>query len=171
MGYTLMHLPIRKIGGTMSAELGQPAPELTVVNNERKPVTLADLKGKTAVLVFFPGAFTGGCVEEACTFRDSIEEYNNLGAQVYGISVDSFFVQNAFVSENKLNFPFLSDYSRKTIEAYGIPVHDFAGMPGYTSSMRAVFVIDAQGKVRYKVAVAPTEQPNFEEIKVAVSNI
>ena len=85
-----------KQGGSMSAEVGQPAPELTLINNERQPVTLADIKGKTTVLAFFPGAFTGGCQQEACTFRDALSEYNNLGAQVYGISVDSFFAQNAF---------------------------------------------------------------------------
>ena len=153
----------------MSAEIGQQAPELTAINNERQPVTLRDIKGKTAVLVFFPGAFTGGCQEEACTFRDALAEYNDVGAQVYGISVDSFFVQDAFISENNLNYPFLSDYSRKTIEDYGIAVNDFAGMPGYTTSMRAVFVLDSAGIVRYKVAVAPTEQPDFDEIKKAVS--
>ena len=153
----------------MSAEVGLSAPEITLIDNERQSVALADIKGKTTVLVFFPGAFTGGCQEEACTFRDALSEYNDLGAQVYGISVDSFFVQDAFINQNNLNFPFLSDYSRKTIEDYGIAVNDFAGMPGYTTSMRAVFVIDSQGIVRYKVAVAPTEQPDFDAIKSAVS--
>ena len=153
----------------MSAEVGQSAPEITLIDNERQSVALADIKGKTTVLVFFPGAFTGGCQEEACTFRDALSEYNDLGAQVYGISVDSFFVQDAFINQNNLNFPFLSDYSRKTIEDYGIAVNDFAGMPGYTTSMRAVFVIDSKGIVRYKVAVAPTEQPDFDAIKSAVS--
>lgn len=155
----------------MSAEVGDKAPELTVVNNERKAVTVGDLQGKAAVLVFFPGAFTGGCQTEACTFRDALTEYDNLGAQVYGISVDSFFAQNAFVAENDLNFPFLSDYTRKTIEAYGIPVNNFAGMEGYTTSMRAVFVLDSQGTIRFKTVVAPTEQPDFEEIQKAVSQL
>lgn len=155
----------------MSVEVGTIAPELTLVNNERQSVTLEDLKGKTTVLAFFPGAFTGGCQQEACTFRDTLEEYNALGVQVYGVSVDSFFVQNAFIKENNLNFPFLSDYSRKTIEDYGIPVHDFAGMPGYTSSMRAVFILDKEGTVRHKTIVAPTEQPNFDDIKEALGKI
>ena len=155
----------------MAAEVGQPAPELSAVNNERKPVAVADLKGKTTVLAFFPGAFTGGCQQEACAFRDSMAEYNNMGAQVYGVSVDSFFAQNAFIKENNLNFPFLSDYTRKTIEGYGVPVHDFAGMPGYTASMRAVFVLDKDGVIRHKAVVAPTEQPNFDEIKQAVRSL
>ena len=153
----------------MSAEVGQPAPDLTLINNERQPVTLADIKGKTVVLVFFPGAFTGGCQEEACTFRDALSDYNDLGAQVYGISVDSFFAQDAFIKENNLNFPFLSDYTRKTIEDYGIAVNDFAGMPGYTTSMRAVFVIASEGTIQHKVSVAPTEQQDFDGIKNAVS--
>ena len=153
----------------MSAEVGQPAPDLTLINNERQPVTLADIKGKTSVLVFFPGAFTGGCQEEACTFRDALSDYNDLGAQVLGISVDSFFAQDAFIKENNLNFPFLSDYTRETIEDYGIAVNDFAGMPGYTTSMRAVFVIDSEGTIQHKVSVAPTEQPDFDGIKNAVS--
>ena len=93
------------------------------------------------------------------------------GPQVYGVSVDSFFAQNAFIKENNLNFPFLSDYTRKTIEGYGIPVHDFAGMPGYTASMRAVFVLDKEGVIRHKAVVAPTEQPNFDEIKQAVQSL
>ena len=155
----------------MSAEIGEHAPELTLINNERKNFTLGDLDGKPAVLVFFPGAFTGGCQQEACTFRDSMNEYSDLGVSVYGISVDSFFVQNAFIADNDLNFQFLSDYSRSTIENYGIAVNDFAGMPGYTTSMRAVFVIDSRGVITYKEAVPPPEQPNFDAIKDAIAKL
>ena len=155
----------------MALEVGAPSPEVSLFNNERQVLTLENFKGQTSVLVFFPGAFTGGCQEEACTFRDSLAQYEGLGAQVYGISVDSFFVQNAFISSNDLNFPFLSDYSRKTIESYGIAVRDFAGMEGYTTSQRAVVVLDKDGVVRFVTAVAPTEQPDFAEIQKAVTAI
>ena len=155
----------------MSSEIGQSAPQLKLVNNERKSFTLDDLGSKPAVLVFFPGAFTGGCQQEACTFRDSMNEYNELGVSVYGISVDSFFVQNAFIADNDLNFEFLSDYTRETIENYGIAVNDFAGMAGYTTSMRSVFVIDASGIITYKEAVPPPEQPDFSALKDAVTKL
>jgi len=155
----------------MALEVGAPAPEISLFNNERQVLTLENFKGQTSVLVFFPGAFTGGCQEEACTFRDSLAQYEGLGAQVYGISVDSFFVQNAFISSNELNFPFLSDYSRKTIESFGIAVRNFAGMEGYTTSQRAVVVLDKDGVVRFVTAVAPTEQPDFAEIQKAVTAI
>ena len=155
----------------MALQVGAPSPEVSLFNNERQVLTLENFKGQTSVLVFFPGAFTGGCQEEACTFRDSLAQYEGLGAQVDGISVDSFFVQNAFISSNDLNFPFLSDYSRKTIESYGIAVRDFAGMEGYTTSQRAVVVLDKDGVVRFVTAVAPTEQPDFAEIQKAVTAI
>ena len=155
----------------MALQVGAPSPEVSLFNNERQVLTLENFKGQTSVLVFFPGAFTGGCQEEACTFRDSLAQYEGLGAQVYGISVDSFFVQNAFISSNDLNFPFLSDYSRKTIESYGIAVRDFAGMEGYTTSQRAGGVLDKDGVVRFVTAVAPTEQPDFAEIQKAVTAI
>jgi peroxiredoxin len=155
----------------MALEVGATSPEIRLFNNERQVVTLEDFKGQASVLVFFPGAFTGGCQQEACTFRDSLTQYGDLGAQVYGISVDSFFVQNAFISGNDLNFPFLSDYSRKTIENFDIAVHNFAGMEGYTTSQRAVVVLDKDGVVRFVTAVAPTEQPDFDEIKKAVAGL
>ena len=155
----------------MALEVGAPSPEISLFNNERQVLTLENFKGQTSVLVFFPGAFTGGCQEEACTFRDSLTQYEGLGAQVYGISVDSFFVQNAFISSNELNFPFLSDYSRTTIENFGIAVRNFAGMEGYTTSQRAVVVLDKDGVVRFVTAVAPTEQPDFDEIQKAVTAI
>ena len=155
----------------MALEVGAPSPEISLFNNERQILTIENFKGQTSVLVFFPGAFTGGCQEEACTFRDSLTQYEGLGAQVYGISVDSFFVQNAFISSNDLNFPFLSDYSRKTIESFGIAVRNFAGMEGYTTSQRAVVVLDKDGVVRFVTAVAPTEQPAFDEIQKAVTAI
>jgi len=155
----------------MPADVGQQAPELSVVNNERKPVAIGDLKGKTTVLAFFPGAFTGGCQQEACTFKDSMAEYTSVNAQIFGVSVDSSFAQNAFAKANDLNFPFLSDYTRKTIQDYGVPVNDFAGMTGYTTSMRAVFVLDKDGVIQYKTVVAPTEQPDFDEIKQAVQKL
>ena len=71
----------------MALQVGAPSPEVSLFNNERQVLTLENFKGQTSVLVFFPGAFTGGCQEEACTFRDSLAQYEGLGAQVYGISV------------------------------------------------------------------------------------
>ena len=153
----------------MSAEIGAKAPELSAINSDKQPVKLADLEGSPALLVVFRGAFTGGCQKEACDFRDSISDYNDVGVKVYGISVDSFFVQNAFIKENELNFPFLSDYTRQIIEDFGIAINDFAGMPGYTASERAVFIVDEEGDVMWKwVGENPGKQPDYDEVLSAV---
>ena len=119
-------------------EVGEKAPELGALNNEKQPIRLQALIGKPTVLVFPPGAFTGGCQ------------------------------QNAFIEENELNFPFLSDYTRQTIESYGVAIQNFAGMAGYTSSSRSIFLLDSTGKIRFKSSVPPTEQPNLDELKNAI---
>ena len=66
------------------------------MNQDREPVTLSQLKGKPVVLAFFPAAFSGVCQKELCTFRDSMGQLNKANAQVFGISVDTFFALKAF---------------------------------------------------------------------------
>jgi peroxiredoxin len=149
--------------------LGQTAPNFTLLNTEREAVTLGDLRGGKVVLAFFPGAFTGVCTAEMCAFRDSLAHFNDLGATVLGICVDSPFANEVFAQTNDLNFPILSDYKRSTLDSYGIAFDNFAGMDGYVAANRAVFVIDANGTVTYEW-FAPNlgAQPDYEEVKAAV---
>ena len=87
-----------------------------------------------------------------------------------GICVDSPFANGEFVSKNDLNFKVLSDYSRETTNAYGIPFDNFAGMDGYVAANRAVFVVDAAGTVTYEW-IAPNlgTEPNYDEVQAAAS--
>jgi len=150
--------------------LGQTAPDFTLLDTGREAVTLSDLRGNKVVLAFFPGAFTGVCTQEMCTFRDTLSQFNDLGATVLGICVDSPFANGEFSSKNDLNFKILSDYSRSTTKAYGIPFDNFAGMAGYIAANRAVFVLDETGTVTYEW-VAPNlgTEPNYDEVKAAAS--
>ena len=134
----------------MAAEVGQQAPDFELFDNDKNPTKLSDSKGKNVVLAFFPGAFTGVCTTEMCSFRDRSDSFNSMNAQVYGISVDAIFSQKAFSDANNLNFPLLSDYQREVGAAYGVSLPNFAGMDGYTASERAVFVIDKGGGIRCK---------------------
>ncbi|MCI0794197.1 MAG: redoxin domain-containing protein, partial [Chloroflexi bacterium] len=77
----------------MAVEVGQTAPEFTLHDQDREKRSLSDYKGQNVVLAFYPGAFTGGCTTEMCTFRDRLEQFNSLNAQVLGISVDGAFAQ------------------------------------------------------------------------------
>ena len=155
----------------MAVEVGQAAPDFTLADTARQPRSLKEFSGKNVVLAFFPGAFTGGCTVEACTFRDSAAQLGGVNAQVVGVTVDSPIAQKAWADANQLTFPILSDHGRKVIEAYGVGFPNLLGWEGYTSSQRAVFVIDKAGTVRYKEVVAPSAQVNFEAIQKSLSTL
>src|SRR5438045_4235578 len=89
----------------MSATVGSKAPDFTLMNENREPVTLSSQKGHPVVLALFPAAFSGVCTKELCTFRDSMAKLNNAKAQVYGISVDTFCTLAAFEKDQNLNVP------------------------------------------------------------------
>ena len=156
----------------MTTSIGQPAPDFTLYADNGDKVTLSALQGAPVVLAFFPAAFTGGCETELCTFRDSMATYNDIDTTVFGISVDSRFANAAFAAANQLNFPILSDYTRSTIDAYGIRFPDLAGMPGYDVAQRSVFIIDASGTVAWRwLADNPGEAPPYEEVLSAVRGL
>lgn len=149
----------------MAIKVGDKAPEFTLSDTERQARSLKDFSEKKAVLAFFPGAFTGVCTKEMCAFRDSMTKLNDLNAQVIGISVDAPFANKAFASQNNLQFPVLSDYSRSASKAYGGVHEDFAGLKGYSASKRSVFVVDEQGEVTYAwVSDDPGVEPNYDEV-------
>lgn len=152
-------------------QTGDKAPDFTLPNHKRERISLADLRGKTVVLAFFPAAFTGVCEKELCSFRDSLAALNDLNATVLGVSVDAPFSNAAFADRNQLNFALLSDYNREAVRAYDVAHDDFAGMPGYTAAKRSVFVIDPNGTITYAwVAPNPGVEPSYDEVQKAVAS-
>lgn len=144
---------------------GSKAPDFTLVDSTLAARSLKDFAGKKTVLAFYPGAFTGVCTKEMCTFQDSMAQLNAADAQVVGISVDGPFANAEFAKRNKLTFPLLSDHDRKVTETYGIAIHDFAGMAGYTAAQRAVVILDGDGVVRYAwVAENPGLEPDYAAV-------
>src|SRR5262245_54120245 len=147
----------------MSVDVGSQAPDFTLVNDDRQPVTLSQLRGRPVVLAFFPAAFSGVCQKELCTFRDSMARLNQANAQVYGISVDTFFSLKAFVDQQHFTFPLLSDFNKQTIRDYGVFNEDMIGLKGI--SKRAVFVIDKDGVVRHKEVLEDARnEPNYDKV-------
>ena len=156
----------------MAAEVGQQAPDFALYDSGKQETKLSDSKGKNVVLAFYPGAFTGVCTTEMCTFRDRLESFNSMNAQVYGISVDGIFAQKAFSDANNLNFPLLSDYKREVGAAYEVSLPNFAGMDGYTASERAVFVVDKEGVIKFKwVGENPGVEPDYDEVQRQVDQL
>ena len=153
----------------MSVEIGQKPPHFQLHDQDKKQRSLNDFLGKKIVLAFFPGAFTGVCDKEMCTFRDSLQ---SLPGQVVAVSVNDPFTNKGFAQVHNLQFPILSDYSRETIKKYNIVMNDFAGLKGYSAAKRSVFILDEKGIVRYKwVSEDPTKEPNYEEVKKTLANL
>ena len=147
----------------MSATVGSKAPDFTLMNENREPVTLSSQKGHPVVLAFFPAAFSGVCTKELCTFRDSMAKLNNAKAQVYGISVDTFFTLAAFKKDQNLNFPLLSDFNKEVIQAYGVFNPDMIGLKGIAK--RSTFVIDKDGIVRHaEILEDARNEPNYDKV-------
>jgi len=146
-------------------EVGEKAPEFTLIGIDFKPKKPSDWKDHNIVLAFFPGAFTGTCKKEMCTLRDDIAKLENLDAQTIGISVNDPFSQKAFSEDNLLNFPLLCDYNREVIKLYDVEMQNFAGLKGYNTAKRSIFVINKHGIISYKwVSNDPSVEPNYEEI-------
>jgi len=147
----------------MSVDVGSKAPDFTLTNQDRQPVTLSGLQGKPVVLAFFPAAFSSVCQKEMCTFRDSLARLGQADAQVYGISVDTFFTLKAFQDQQKLNFPLLSDFNKQVIRDYGVFNEDMIGLKGIAK--RAVFVIDKNGIVRHREVLEDARnEPDYERV-------
>jgi peroxiredoxin len=152
----------------MAVEVGSPAPDFTLISHERQPVTLSAARGRPVVLAFFPAAFSSVCTRELCTFRDSLGRLNEAHAQVYGISVDTFFALKAFHDAEKLTFPLLSDFNKDVIRQYGVYNEDMIGLRGIAK--RAVFVLDRDGLVRYREVLDDARnEPNYDAVFAALA--
>jgi len=154
----------------MSVDVGTVAPDFTLMDQDRQPVTLGTYRGQPVVLAFFPAAFSGTCTKELCTFRDSLGELNSARSQVLGISVDSFFALKAFQQAERLNFPLLSDFNKTVISAYGVVNPDMIGL--HNIAKRSVFVLDKQGIVRYREVLDDARhEPDYPKVLEAVRNL
>lgn len=147
----------------MALDVGSAAPDFTLTNQDREPVTLSDQRGQPVVLAFFPAAFSSVCSKELCTFRDRLAALNQAKAKVFGISVDTFFTLKAFQADQGLTFPLLSDFNKEVIQQYGVFNPDMIGLKGIAK--RAVFVIDKAGTIRHaEVLDDARNEPNYDTV-------
>ncbi len=148
----------------MQLTIGQAAPDFTLFDSDKNPVTLSALKGNNVLLLFFPQAFTSVCTKELCGVRDNIGLYSNSQAKVFGISVDSVFTLGKFKEDQGFNFPLLSDFNKEVSAQYGTIYQDWIlNMKGV--SKRSAFVIDKEGIIQYaEVLESAGDVPDFEQI-------
>jgi peroxiredoxin Q/BCP len=123
--------------------VGDRAPEFSLPDDTGRHVSLSELRARGPVVVYFyPQDDTPGCTVEACTFRDSYQDFSEAGAQVVGISADAAGSHRAFRDKHGLPFLLLTDGDRSVAAAYGVK-KTLGLLPG-----RATFVIDKEGVVR-----------------------
>ncbi len=155
----------------MQLQPGTIAPPFSLYNTQKEKVSLADYKGKTVLILFFPLAFTSVCTTELCGVRDNILSYNTFNAEVIGISVDSLYTLAKFKADNALNFPLLSDFNKETSRAYG-SLYETWGFDMHGVSKRGAFVVDKDGILRYtEVLENAGNVPDFSKIETVISEL
>jgi mycoredoxin-dependent peroxiredoxin len=130
----------------MTLNVGDTAPDFTLNDQTRTPVSLSDFRGKKHVLiVFYPLAFSGVCTGEMCTLRDSIDAFRSDDLETVGISVDSTASTAAWAARDGYEFPLLSDFwpHGAVAQQYGV----FDADKGL--ALRGTFLVDKEGIVRF----------------------
>lgn len=130
----------------MKPQVGQPAPEFEARSDDGQEVSLRTLRGRWAVLYFYPKAGTPGCSVEAQRFETALPEFERLGAQVVGVSTDTEASQARFRDRCGLSFPLLPDGDKAIARAFGV-LGGVTGLFGVTS--RETFLLDPEGRVAY----------------------
>jgi mycoredoxin-dependent peroxiredoxin len=134
--------------------VGVGAPDFTLHDQNRQPVTLSDFRGaKDVLLVFFPLAFTGICQGELDQVRDHLPDFENDHSAVLAISVGPAPTHKVWATESGFLFPVLSDFwpHGAVSQAYGV-FNDDAGV-----SHRGTFVVDRSGTIRFAEMKQPGE--------------
>jgi len=126
-----------------SLDVGQPAPEFELPDQQGQLHSLEDYRDQWVVLYFYPKDDTPGCTTEACEFRDNIFAYRELNAQILGVSLDDVDSHRKFAEEYSLPFPLLADTEGAAADAYGVKTK----MMGWTVAKRQTFLIDPDGNI------------------------
>ena len=122
-------------------EEGKPAPDFELESDSGETVKLSERRGTPVVLYFYPKDDTPGCTRQACGIRDAWSEFEQAGAEVFGISADTVASHEKFKAKYSLPFPLLADPEHTLGESYGV------AQEGKNSYERSTFVIDAEGNL------------------------
>jgi peroxiredoxin Q/BCP len=141
-------------------KVGDIAPDFSLIDEHGLPVSLKDFRGKkVVVLYFYPKDFTPGCTAEACSFRDNYKPFQDKGAVVIGVSLDSAESHTRFSEKYSLPFSILSDKNKEAAKAYGV-----LGI-GSLVAKRVTFIIDKDGKIAHIFPKVDVKQHAEEVLK------
>ena len=149
-------------------DVGDTAPDFTLLDQDMKPVALADFRGdKNVVLVFYPLSFTGVCQGELCAIRDEIADFSGDDVQTLAVSVDSGPTHAKWAKEQGYTFPLLADFwpHGEVARSYGVLQEDLG------LALRGTFIIDKQGVVAYKVVNAIPDARDTGEYRKVLAGL
>ncbi|HVY77227.1 MAG TPA: peroxiredoxin [Solirubrobacterales bacterium] len=160
--------------------VGDAAPDFELSGTEGETFKLSEHRGRNVVLAFYPGDATTVCTKQFCSYRDNAEKLDGLDAEVVGISPQSVDSHERWVEEQELNVPLLADENLAVSKSYGVtgwlgPLARFTELrdtPGGRYVQRAIFVIDAEGIVRYRhVSRTGATFQTVEDIERALAGV
>jgi peroxiredoxin len=145
-------------------EAGEQAPDFTLLDQHGKAVSLADFRGATVVLAFYPADFSPVCTDQLSGYQAVLGEFESRGLRLIAISVDSAFCHKAFQDHLGLTIPLLADFHPKgeVAEAYGVWSEEWG------QSARALVMIGPDGRVEWSHQAAPLELPGPDLIFAAL---
>jgi peroxiredoxin Q/BCP len=145
----------------MSVGVGDPAPDFTLPATGGREVSLSEFRGRPVVLVFYPGDDTAVCTKQLTSYNDDLSQFEQLDAQVLGISAQGVESHERFSDKHGFGFPLLADTDKKVAALYGT-----LGPIGFPR--RSVFIVDGEGVVRYahRAIAGLTFRPVSELVEV-----
>jgi peroxiredoxin len=152
----------------VAVDVGSSAPDFTLRDQNNEEVTLSEFRGRrNVVLLFYPLTFTGICQGELCAIRDDLSAYQNDDVQVLAVSVDSPYAHKVWADREGYEFPLLADFwpHGEVARAFGV----FEETKGF--AVRATFIIDKEGIVRWNVVNSPGEARDQAEYLKALASL
>jgi peroxiredoxin len=150
-----------------SATVDAPAPDFTLASAPGSNVALADFRGRPVVLVFYPADWRPDCSDQVALYNEMLPVFRDYDAEILGISVDGVWCHAAFAANRKLQFPLLADFEPKGDIARRYGVYD--AQTGVAE--RALFVIDADGIVRWRYVSPIDVNPGADGILEALDKL
>jgi peroxiredoxin len=154
-------------GGFMAIAVGQPAPDFTLKDQSQKEVKLSQYLGKNVVLIFYPLDFSPVCTNEHACFVNDMKRFEQLNAQVLGLSVDSAWAHKAFAEKMGIHYPLLSDFQPRgaVADKFGV----YLAEKGITG--RAIVIIDKKGNVSWIKNYDIPVVPDLKELSEALARV
>jgi peroxiredoxin len=152
--------------GTKILPPGTEAPDFTLQAAPDRSITLRELRGKPVVLAFYPADWSPVCSDQMALYNEILPDFQEQGAEIFGISVDGAWCHRAFSDSRKLRFPLLADFEPKGAVSRAYGAYADGGV-----SERALFVLDANGVIRWSYLSPMGTNPGADGILAALERL